>query len=69
MDDLALPPRVVRPWRRRSATPSILLLSSIHRRGYGVPAVLALQAHALLKAGFYVVVGGPENSEDIDYFY
>ena len=67
MDDLALPPRVVRPWRRTSATPSILLLSSIHRRGYGVPAVLALQAQALLKAGFYVLVGGPEHSEDIDY--
>ena len=72
IDDLAFPPRVVRPWRRGRAfeagrPPRVLLLSSVHRRGYGVPVVLALQARALLARGFEVIVGGPVRDDDTPY--
>ena len=72
IDDLAFPPRVVRPWRRTRAAvtgrrPRVLLLSLAHRRGYGVPVVLALQAQALLARGFEVIVGGPVSDDDTAY--
>lgn len=68
IDMLSDPPRVVRPWRRRhGGRRRVLLLSSMHARGFGVPIVLAKQAEALRRRGFEVIVGGTEREDDIDY--
>lgn len=45
----------------------ILVLSSVHQRGYGVPVVIDRHVHALLAEGFRVSVGGPITSSDFDY--
>ena len=65
----ALPPRVVRPWRRSSAgRKRILLLSCVHAIGHGVPLVVSQQAQFLCKRGWEVIVGGPETDNDIVYY-
>ena len=67
MDAPAFPPRVVRPWRAGRGGFRVLLLSCVHLRGYGVPAVIAIQAKALQGCGFHALVGGPLRSGDLDY--
>ena len=65
---LAVPPRVVRPWRRsRSGERRVLLLSAVHSLGHGVAEVLARQAEHLRRSGWAVTVGGPETRRDRDY--
>ena len=61
--DIAFPPRRETPWRRHaretSGTLRVLMLSSVHSRGHGVPVVLKLQAEHLAGLGHEVFVGGP----------
>lgn len=45
----------------------VLMLSITHAKGHGVPVVLAMQAEALLKAGFEVIVAGPQSGNDFPY--
>jgi GT2 family glycosyltransferase len=68
--EFAYPPRCIAPWRqhsRKQRRPRVLMLSSAHRRGYGVAVVLQLQAQYLTKAGFDIIVGGPANPDDLHY--
>ena len=69
--DLAEPPRAVRPWsvaaRRRGLRRSVLMLSSTHQRGHGVPVVLDQQARHLASLGHRVIVGGPASDNDFAY--
>lgn len=46
---------------------TVLMLSVTHAKGHGVPVVLSLQAEALLKAGFKVVIAGPRTENDFPY--
>lgn len=65
---LAVPPRRRKPWYGLGRTArSVLLLSSTHQIGHGVPIVLAQQARFLVERGFRVFVGGPVSDKDIDY--
>lgn len=65
---LAIPPRIVRPWRRSEpGEPCVLLLSRVHGLGHGVAMVVAEQAAFLRRRGWRVFVGGPKTSRDIDY--
>jgi GT2 family glycosyltransferase len=68
--DIAFPPRREKPWRRhaRKAGPlRILMLSSVHAKGHGVPVVLQKQAEHLARAGHKVLVGGPQVNRGIRY--
>ena len=47
--------------------PRVLMLSITHAKGHGVPVVLAMQAEALVKAGFDVIVAGPQSGNDFPY--
>lgn len=62
-------PRRHAVWKKtvQSTAPHILLLSSVHQRGYGVPVVIDRHVHALLAEGCRVTVGGPITSSDFDY--
>lgn len=57
--ELAVSPRVVRPWRRSPARRRALILSVGHGLGHGVGRVVALQVERLLARGWNVAVGGP----------
>lgn len=50
-----------------SKPPRIMLLSSKHAIGYGVPVVLSLQAEMLLQHGYEVIVAGPSSQNDYIY--
>jgi glycosyltransferase involved in cell wall biosynthesis len=68
VDEIGLPPRIVRPWRRsKPAERRILLLSCTHQFGQGVPAVLDQQAAHLREHGWNVIVGGPKKPGDFAY--
>ena len=68
IDDLAHPPRIVRPWRRfHHDKPKILFLSCVHGIGYGVPIVLKLQAEAMRRRGWNVTIGGATSKSDTSY--
>ncbi len=45
----------------------MLLLSSTHQEGYGVPVVVAQHAAGLARHGFEVTIGGPITGRDISY--
>lgn len=65
---LAQPPRVRRPWQRRPDRPArILMLSKVHRLGFGVPLVIQQQAAELKARGHEVLIGGPASEGDLDY--
>jgi GT2 family glycosyltransferase len=69
--DIAFPPRREKPWRRhmRAATGKlrVLMLSSVHGQGHGVPVVLRLQAEHLAGLGHEVFIGGPDVHRGIPY--
>lgn len=69
--EIAFPPRREKPWRRhvRAATGRlrILMLSSVHGLGHGVPVVVQLQAEHLAVLGHEVFVGGPDVHRGIRY--
>lgn len=67
LDQPSFPPRINRPWRSEKSRHKILLLSSAHKIGYGVPVVVKQQARSLILAGYDVIVGGPISSEDVEY--
>lgn len=68
IDHLALPPRVVRPWRRSpSGRRRILLLSRTHELGHGVATVLGQQAMVFRRRGWDVLVGGRPGKREIAY--
>lgn len=61
-------PRSKPAWSRLVKTkPRVLMLSITHAKGHGVPVVVALQADALVKAGFDVIVAGPRSLNDFPY--
>ncbi len=45
----------------------VLVLSCVHKRGHGVPVVMAQHAKGLVERGFRVSVGGPASDDDFDY--
>lgn len=65
--EIASPPRRRNPWKTRDGRKNVLVLSSVHRRGYGVPVVIDRQVSALVGAGFNVTVGGPFHEDDFSY--
>lgn len=68
--ELASPPRVLAPWRRHARKhrkPRVLMLSTAHRKGYGVAVVVQLQAVYLAEAGFEVFIGGPGADDEMPY--
>lgn len=58
-----------KPWRapRLQAKPRILILSSTHQRGHGVPVVIERHANYFCSAGFNVHIGGPQTADDLHY--
>ncbi|MFK5600318.1 glycosyltransferase [Methylobacterium sp. HMF5984] len=65
---LAVPPRVVRPWRRsKPGARRALILSSVHGIGHGVAEVVAQQAAFLVGLNWEVIVGGPTTRRDRPY--
>ena len=68
IDELASPPRIVRPWRRSpKGKRRVLLLSWVHGVSNGVATVLEQQAAFLQKRGWEVIVGGPTRDREITY--
>ena len=66
--ELAFAPRRRAAWDDRSNRPlRVMMLSVTHAVGHGVPVVLALQAEALVKHGYEVIVAGPRSSNDFPY--
>ncbi|MDY7577623.1 glycosyltransferase [Herbaspirillum sp. RTI4] len=66
--DLSFAPRRRAFWDDAAARPRrVLLLSATHAKGDSVAIVADLQAKALLKSGYEVIVGGPRS--DNDYLY
>ena len=61
-------PRRMPAWAAfRAHKPRVLMLSITHAKGHGVPVVLAMQAEALVKAGYDVIVAGPQSGNDFPY--
>lgn len=69
IDELAAPPRFIKPWRRPSKDRPgrIMLLSSTHAVGSGVALVLQTQARRLIREGFEVIIGGPRSETELAY--
>ena len=68
VDDLATPPRVIRPWRQSlPGRKRILFLSYEHRKGHGVATVLEQQAPFFLQREWDVIIGGPTRARDLPY--
>ena len=66
--ELAFAPRRRAAWDDRSNRPlRVMMLSVTHAVGHGVPVVLALQAEALVKHGYEVIIAGPRSSNDFPY--
>jgi len=63
------PPRRLKPWRTAEylTKPRILMLSSTHQIGHGVPLVIAMQADHFLALGWEVQIGGPKTESDFPY--
>lgn len=45
----------------------VLMLSTAHKRGYGVPVVMAEHARGLIERGYRVSIGGPVSDHDFEY--
>lgn len=58
-----------KPWRAPlfRVKPRVLILSSTHQRGHGVPVVIVEHVAEFLKRGFEVEIGGPETATDFAY--
>lgn len=66
--ELAFAPRRRAAWDDHSNRPlRVMMLSITHAVGHGVPVVLALQAEAMVKEGYEVIVAGPRSSNDFPY--
>lgn len=65
----ALVKRTRKPWRSSffSKKPRILILSSTHRRGHGVPVVINEHVKHFVGLGLDVIVGGPIDVSDYRY--
>lgn len=65
---LAEPPRVRRPWTRRTEQrPRILVLSMVYKIGFGVPLVIQQQAKALVERGYEVIIAGPHAENEFSF--
>ncbi|MCC3243823.1 glycosyltransferase [Methylocystis sp. WRRC1] len=69
IDDLAFPPRRVRPWVLASndRRKRIMLVSITHAIGSGVAVAVYEQARRLVAKGYDVIVAGPASRRDFDY--
>ena len=66
--DLALPPRVRRPWLATSnKSPRILVLSSVYKIGFGVPLVIQQHVRKLVELGYEVIIGGPKAEKEFAF--
>jgi GT2 family glycosyltransferase len=66
--DLSFAPRRRAAWDDQKARPlRVMMLSVTHAIGHGVPVVLSLQAEALVKRGYEVIVAGPRSANDFPY--
>lgn len=69
-NELAFPPRELKPWRRdrKPGDPlKILFLSVTHEFGSGVAVVMSLQARYFANAGHAVYVAGPKAAREVPY--
>lgn len=61
-------PRRDTPWEDKKNSPiKILILSCTHAVGHGVAVVINIQANALIKRGFEVIIAGPRSTNDFTY--
>ena len=69
IDELAFPPRSIKPWRSLSKKrpPRIMFLSSTLAIGHGVPLIIQMQAKRLIKEGFEVIVAGPLSQNEFAF--
>ncbi len=66
--DLSFAPRRRAAWDDQKVRPlRVMMLSVTHAIGHGVPVVLSLQADALVKRGYEVIVAGPRSPNDFPY--
>lgn len=66
--DLSFAPRRRAAWDDQKVRPlRVMMLSVTHAVGHGVPVVLSLQAEALVKRGYEVIVAGPRSANDFPY--
>lgn len=66
--ELAFAPRRRAAWDARASRPlKVMMLSATHAIGHGVAVVVALQAEALVRQGYAVLVAGPRTSNDFPY--
>lgn len=66
--DLSFAPRHKAAWKKYvKRKPKVMILSITHAVGHGVPVVISLQANALIRKGYEVVIGGPVSSNDFKY--
>ena len=66
--EMAFAPRRRAAWDDRSSRPlKVMMLSTTHAVGDEVAAVLALQADALVKRGYSVIIAGPRTQKDFSY--
>lgn len=66
--ELAWPPRTQKPWLRSTENKRLLILSSVHQIGHGVPLVITEHVRYLKNHGFDIIIGGPVTDQDTDYF-
>jgi GT2 family glycosyltransferase/glycosyltransferase involved in cell wall biosynthesis len=67
-NELAQPPRVMRPWLRTGNGPErILVLSSVYKIGFGVPLVIQQHVAKLVELGYEVIIGGPVSEKDFAF--
>jgi GT2 family glycosyltransferase len=64
----AFAPRRRLVWKAYDGRPlHVLILSCVHKKGHGVPVVIAQHARGLIERGYRVTLGGPLSDLDFEY--
>jgi GT2 family glycosyltransferase len=69
IDELASPPRRLKPWRgpRNGEPPRVMFLSSTYAIGHGVPLIIQRQAARMIEEGFEVLIAGPRGGVEFTF--
>jgi len=66
--ELSFAPRRRSLWDDQSMRPPrVMMLSTTHAVGHGVAVVVAMQAEALVREGYEVIIAGPRTANDFPY--